>query len=100
MEEMADAQARLDELITAGERAETLVEEWTTRHFTGTADDGRIIATTDALGSLLTLDISPVTRRRLDTVQLADAILAAIVTAEQAAEQAKDELMNGLRLTP
>ncbi|MEU8247155.1 YbaB/EbfC family nucleoid-associated protein [Nonomuraea sp. NPDC048916] len=96
MEEISDAQARLDELLAAAERAEKLVEEWSTREFTGHADDGRIVATADPLGALVGLEISPLSRRRLDATGLADAILAAIRAAEKAASAAKDELMNDL----
>ncbi|GGO83005.1 YbaB/EbfC family nucleoid-associated protein [Nonomuraea cavernae] len=97
MDEITDAQARLDELIAAAERAEARVEEWSARTFTGQADDGRITATTDFLGVLVSLEISPLSRRRLDATALADAILAAINAAEEAAAAAKDELMDDLR---
>lgn len=96
MEEIRDAQARLDELVAAAERAETLVEEWTAREFTGRADDGRITAATDPLGALVSLEISPSSRRRLDATGLADAILTAISAAQEAAAAATEELMNEL----
>ncbi|WP_113700927.1 YbaB/EbfC family nucleoid-associated protein [Nonomuraea lactucae] len=97
MEEIRDAQVRLDELAAAAERAEAMVEEWSVREFAGRADDGGIVATAGVLGTLLRLEISPLSRRRLDATGLADAILAAVVAAEEAAADAKEELTAGLR---
>ncbi|MFI6500356.1 hypothetical protein [Nonomuraea typhae] len=97
MDDMHLMQARLDELIAAGERAETLVEEWNTRRHTAGADHGRIVAVTDALGTLVSLDISPLSRRNLDAVQMADALMKAISGAEEAAAAAHADLMDGLR---
>ncbi|MFD1931562.1 MULTISPECIES: YbaB/EbfC family nucleoid-associated protein [Nonomuraea] len=94
---MEAAQARLDDLVTLADRADDMVDRWSAGEFTASADEGRIVATTDALGSLLSLDISPVSRRRLDAVELADAILTAVVAAEDAAAASKDELMEDLR---
>ncbi|SDH82535.1 YbaB/EbfC family nucleoid-associated protein [Nonomuraea jiangxiensis] len=96
MQEMYEAMARLDQLVAAAGRAEEMVAEWSARQFVGRADEGRIVATTDALGALLTLEISPLSRKRLDARRLADEILAAVVRAEQAAAASKDELMTGL----
>ncbi|GAA2356587.1 hypothetical protein GCM10010404_06390 [Nonomuraea africana] len=97
MQEMEDAQARLDGLMAVAARAEALVEEWSVREFTGRADEGRIVAATDSLGGLLRLEISPLSRRRLGAQQLADAILTAIRTAEEEAVIAKEELLHDLR---
>ncbi|MBB3728431.1 DNA-binding protein YbaB [Nonomuraea dietziae] len=97
MQEMEAVQAKLDDLMALADRADDMVDQWSIREFTASADEGRIVATTDALGSLLKLDINPLSRRRLDAVELADAILTAVVAAEEAAATSKDELMNGLR---
>ncbi|MEV4168419.1 YbaB/EbfC family nucleoid-associated protein [Nonomuraea sp. NPDC049709] len=94
---MLEAMARLEELAAAARRAEELTSEWGTRRFVGRADEGRIVATTDALGALVELEIHPVSRKRLDARRLGDEILAAVVQAEAAAAAAKDELMDDLR---
>lgn len=88
MREMEEAMARLDELISSARRAEEAVAEWSARRFTGTADQGRIVATTDALGILLDLRIHPLSRSRLDARRLADEILSAITRAERDAASA------------
>ncbi|WP_240777089.1 YbaB/EbfC family nucleoid-associated protein [Nonomuraea basaltis] len=93
---MYDAMARLEELAGKARRAEEIVAEWSARQFVGRAEEGRIVATTDALGTLLTLEISPLSRKRLDATRLADAILAAIAQAEEAAAASKGQLMNTL----
>ncbi|TDD12821.1 YbaB/EbfC family DNA-binding protein [Nonomuraea deserti] len=93
---MEEAQARLEALIAAAERAEARVEEWTAAEFTGRADGGGIVAVTDALGILTRLEISPRSRRKLDATNLADAILAAITTAEEAAAASRDEFLTDL----
>ncbi|MEO3793263.1 YbaB/EbfC family nucleoid-associated protein [Nonomuraea sp. B10E15] len=93
---MEEAQARLDALIAAAERAEARVEEWTAAEFTGRADRGGIVAVTDALGVLTRLEISPRSRRKLDAANLADAIFAAITTAEEAAAAARDKFLADL----
>ncbi|MEU4578003.1 YbaB/EbfC family nucleoid-associated protein [Nonomuraea sp. NPDC023979] len=97
---MQDANARLEELIAAAARAEARVDEWSAAEFTGRADDGGIVAVTDALGALTRLDISPRTRRRLDATNLAAAILQAISTAEEAATASRDALLTDLHPGP
>ncbi|QYC38708.1 hypothetical protein Nocox_05405 [Nonomuraea coxensis DSM 45129] len=89
MDEMDEAMARLDALMAGARRAEEAVAEWSARRFTGRADEGRIEATTDALGVLVGLRIHPVSRARMDARRLADAITAAIQRAEEAAESAR-----------
>lgn len=89
MREMEEAMARLGELVAAARRAEEAVARWRDRQFTGKADEGRITATTDALGTLIGLRIHPVSRSRLDARGLAGEILTAITSAEEAAERAR-----------
>lgn len=93
MEDMEEAQARLEALFAAAERAEARAEEWSAAEFVGQADEGKIVAVTDALGVLKRLEISPWSRKRLDATGLADAIFAAITTAEEAAAAAKDAML-------
>ncbi|MGW0801892.1 YbaB/EbfC family nucleoid-associated protein [Nonomuraea sp. NPDC002799] len=93
---MHEAMARLERLVATARRAEEMVSEWSSRQFVGRADEGRIVATADALGTLVALEISTVSRRRLDARRLADEILAAVVKAEQAAADSKDDLMGRL----
>jgi DNA-binding protein YbaB len=97
VQEMDELMARLDQIASAARRAEEKAAEWSARQFVGRADEGRIVATTDALGALIELEISPMSRKRLDARRLADEILAAVTKAEDAAAAAKDELMSGLR---
>jgi DNA-binding protein YbaB len=94
---MDEAMARLEAIIASAERAEEKAAEWRVRQFVGRADQGRIVATANALGVLVNLEIHPLSRRRLDARRLADEITAAIVKAEEAAVAARDELTNGLR---
>ncbi|MCA2220885.1 YbaB/EbfC family nucleoid-associated protein [Nonomuraea aurantiaca] len=96
MEGMEEAQARLAALIAAAEQAEARVEEWSAAEFAGVADEGGIVAVTDALGTITRLEISPRSRRRLDATGLAAAILAAITTAEEAAVASRDALLGSL----
>ncbi|MEV0353926.1 YbaB/EbfC family nucleoid-associated protein [Nonomuraea sp. NPDC050680] len=96
MEGMEEAQARLEALIAAAEQAEARVEEWSAAEFAGVADEGGIVAVTDAIGTITRLEISPRSRRRLDATGLAAAILAAITTAEEAAAASRDALLGSL----
>ncbi|MCF6476526.1 YbaB/EbfC family nucleoid-associated protein [Nonomuraea sp. MG754425] len=95
MREMQEAMARLEALAASARQAEERAAEWSVRRFTGRADEGRIVATVDALGVLAELEIHPLSRRRLDARRLGDEILNAIVRAEEAAAIAKDELTGG-----
>jgi DNA-binding protein YbaB len=97
---MEEAQARLEALIATAERAEARVEAWSAAEFSGRADEGGIVAVTDALGTLTRLEISPRSRRRLDATNLAAAILAAITTAEEAAATSRDALLADLHPAP
>ncbi|MFG1941920.1 YbaB/EbfC family nucleoid-associated protein [Nonomuraea sp. NPDC048826] len=90
---MEEAMARLEELIATARRAERAAAEWRARRFTGRADEGRVVAVTDALGTLLDLRVHPLTRSRADARRLADAILAAITAAEDQAEAARTGLL-------
>ncbi|MEU7853299.1 YbaB/EbfC family nucleoid-associated protein [Nonomuraea sp. NPDC049141] len=99
MEGMAEAQARLEALIAAAEQAEARVEEWSATEFTGEADQGGIVAVTDALGTITRLEISPRSRRRLDATGLAAALLTAITTAEEDAAASRDALLGDLHPT-
>ncbi|WP_223167048.1 YbaB/EbfC family nucleoid-associated protein [Nonomuraea sp. SYSU D8015] len=94
---MDELMERLEAITAAGRRAEEMTAEWSTRQFVGRADEGRIVATADALGTLTKLEISPLSRKRLDARRLADEIVAAVSKAEEAAAAAKDELMSNLR---
>lgn len=52
----------------------------------------------DAVGNLLALDISVLSKRRHDGVTLADAVVVAIHAAEQAAAEAKDAMTSNLNM--
>lgn len=95
--EMRELMERLDAVVASARRAEERAAEWSARQFVGRADEGRIVARTDALGTLVALEIHPLSRKRLDARRLADEITAAVVMAERAATDARDELMNAPR---
>ncbi|HEX4812433.1 MAG TPA: YbaB/EbfC family nucleoid-associated protein [Nonomuraea sp.] len=90
---MDELMARLEAIAETARRAEEMAAEWSTRRFVGRADEGRVIATTDALGTLLDLQISPLSRARLDPRRLADEITTAITKAEEAAATAMKDLL-------
>lgn len=96
MGDMDEAMARLEHLISTARQAEERTAEWSARRHVGRADDGRVVATADALGTLVALEISPVSRKRLDARRLADEILVAVTKAEQSAAESRDELLRGL----
>lgn len=78
------------------EQVETTVAGWMGQEFTGTADEERIIATVDAMGSLAYIEVSSLSVRRLDNLSLGDAIVAAVHAAEATAEQAKAQMLGSL----
>ncbi|WP_327092410.1 YbaB/EbfC family nucleoid-associated protein [Nonomuraea sp. NBC_01738] len=82
---------RLERLTAA--QSEAVAEQFATRTFTGEADRGGIVATVDAMGTLLALDISRLSKRRLDGVTLGDALIEAVHAAEQAANEARTAMM-------
>ncbi|WP_219504339.1 YbaB/EbfC family nucleoid-associated protein [Nonomuraea ceibae] len=85
-EQLAGATARIEEIVAA----------WSTRTFTGSADSGGVVATVDAAGGLLSVDISVVSKRRHDGVTLGDAIVAAVRAAENAAAESQDAMTREL----
>ncbi|WP_433251323.1 YbaB/EbfC family nucleoid-associated protein [Streptosporangium sp. CA-135522] len=91
-----DERGELEDLRELGERlAETsarigeTMAAWASLRFTGTAADGGVVATVDTTGNLLALDISVVSKRRLDGVTLGDAVVKAIRAAERAAAESE-----------
>ncbi|MEU0566631.1 YbaB/EbfC family nucleoid-associated protein [Nonomuraea sp. NPDC005983] len=85
-----------EQLERMSAEAEAVVAEWGAREFTGSADDGGVVATVDAAGTLLALDVSQLSKRRHDGVTLGDAVVAAVHAAEQAAAEAKTTMMRDL----
>ncbi|MEV4294866.1 YbaB/EbfC family nucleoid-associated protein [Microbispora rosea] len=92
---MRELRARMERLTAAAALMDELATEWSAREHTGRADEGRITATVDAVGTLRALDIHPLSMRRLDGRALAEAVLTAVRRAEAAAEAAKEELLRG-----
>ncbi|GAA3470093.1 YbaB/EbfC family nucleoid-associated protein [Nonomuraea roseola] len=94
-----DELRRLTELLSkdSGE-ADAAVSAWSTQQYTGTADHDGVVATVDAVGNLVALDISVVSKRRLDGVTLGDAVVAAVHAAEKAAATAKATMLENLRV--
>lgn len=97
MPDMDEAMARLEHVLSTARQAEQRTAEWSTRHHVGRADEGRIVATANAVGTLVALEISPLSRKRLNAIRLADEILAAISKAEQSAAESRDALLRSLQ---
>ncbi|MGI5161063.1 YbaB/EbfC family nucleoid-associated protein [Microbispora sp. CA-102843] len=95
MDEMRELRARMERLADAAALMDELATEWSTREYTGRADEGRITAIVDAVGTLRTVDIHPLSMRRLDSRALAEAVLKAVRRAEAAAEASKEEMLRG-----
>ncbi|MFI6909413.1 YbaB/EbfC family nucleoid-associated protein [Nonomuraea sp. NPDC050394] len=89
MDEMWEPRTSAEQLAAASAKIDPIVESWIARTFTATSADGGVVATVDAAGSLLSLDISALSKRRYDSVTLADAVVAAVHAAEAMAAQAK-----------
>ncbi|MFF4123990.1 Conserved DNA-binding protein YbaB [Microbispora rosea] len=92
---MRELRTRMERLTAAAALMDELATEWSTREHTGRADEGRITATVDAVGTLRALEIHPLSMRRLDGRALAEAVLTAVRRAEAAAEAAKEDLLRG-----
>lgn len=89
MDEIRELQMLAEQLAGASARIDPIVEDWSARTFTGTAAQGGVVATVDAVGTLLALDISALSKRRHDGVTLGDEVVAAVHAAERMAAQAK-----------
>lgn len=98
MDEMNELRRLAEQMSAASAEIEAAVAEWGARQFTGTADRGGVVATVDAVGNLLALDISVLSKRRHDGVTLGDAVVVAIHAAEQAAAEAKNAMTSGLNV--
>ncbi|MEU6407434.1 YbaB/EbfC family nucleoid-associated protein [Microbispora sp. NPDC046933] len=92
---MRELRARMERLEAAAALMDELATEWITREYAGRADEGRVTATVDAVGTLLALDIHPLSMRRLDSRSLAEAVVTAVRRAEAAAEAAKEQMLRG-----
>lgn len=95
MDELSGLRALTERLSAVAARMDELAAEWSTRQYAGRADEGRVTATVDAVGTLRSLDIHPLSMRRLDSRSLAEAVVTAVRRAEAAAEAAKEELLRG-----
>ncbi|WP_249346465.1 YbaB/EbfC family nucleoid-associated protein [Microbispora sp. H11081] len=92
---MRDLRARMERLSAAAAWMDELAAEWSTREHVGRADEGRITATVDAVGTLRALDIHPLSMRGLDSRALAEAVLKAVRRAEAAAREAQEAMLRG-----
>jgi len=93
---MDDLREPAERLEAMSARAETVAGEWSEREFTGSADNGGVVATVNPVGTLKALDISRLSKRGNDGVTLGDAVVEAVHAAEAAAEEAKDAMMREL----
>ncbi|MFD9941188.1 YbaB/EbfC family nucleoid-associated protein [Nonomuraea sp. NPDC059023] len=96
MDEMRQLRMYAERLAGASAKIDPIVEKWSARTFTGAAAEGGVVATVDAAGTLVALDISALGKRRNDGIALADAVVAAVEAAEGMAAQAKAEMMDEL----
>jgi nucleoid-associated protein EbfC len=92
----AQAQRMLDELPAMLRGFEEAITAWSGQDFTGSSDEGRIIATVNAAKLLKELQIDIRAKRELDNLTLGDRIVEAIKAAEDAAEQARLGVFKGL----
>jgi len=65
---MDDLREPAERLEAMSARAETVAGEWSEREFTGSADNGGVVATVDPVGTLKALDISRLSKRGNDGV--------------------------------
>lgn len=88
----------MDNIAQFAEQVQSAVHGWQKMEFTGTADEGRIVARVNAIGALTAIDIHLLSKRRLDNVSLGEAITSAVNAAEDAAKQGQAELMDGIQI--
>lgn len=74
------------------------IGRWLESEHVGTANDGQIVAVVSATGKLVSVSISPLSKRRLDNLTLGDAITEAIVNAEQEARRAKSSMFGDMEI--
>src|SRR5258708_3613592 len=79
-------------------QVETSVADWSTREFVGEADEGRITANVSAVGELRSINIHLLSKRKLDNISLAEAIVTAILAGEEAAATAKSAMLSSLSI--
>lgn len=85
----------MDNIFEFADQIQTAVNDWQKMEFTGTADEGRIVARVNAIGALTAIDIHILSKRRLDNITLGEAITSAVNAAEDAAQKGQLELMDG-----
>jgi DNA-binding protein YbaB len=93
---MDDLRKLAERMEAMSATAETIAQEWSERRFIGSADRGGVVATVDAAGALVALEVSSLSKRRNDGRTLGDAAVAAVHAAEQAAVEAKEAMMREL----
>ncbi|MEV4892479.1 YbaB/EbfC family nucleoid-associated protein [Nonomuraea sp. NPDC055795] len=93
MDEMRRLRTLAEQLAGASATIEPVVESWSSRTFTAASAEGGVVATVDAAGTLLALDISALSKRRYDGVSLADAVVVAVHAAEETAAEAKAAML-------
>lgn len=79
----------IDQMPALLDNIQRNINSWLKSEYTGTANEGQIVATVSAAGSLTSLSISPLSKRRLDNLTLGDSIAEAIRNAEREAHRAK-----------
>lgn len=74
------------------------IKGWMRAEHRGTANDDQIVAVVSATGELISMSISPLSKRRLDNLTLGDAIAEAIRNAEQEAQRARGAMFGDLEV--
>lgn len=89
----------LQEQISAAlAAAEAYSREAPAREYTGTAADGMVTAVVSGARELRSIDIHVLARRRLDNITLGEAVVAAVLAAEQQASDAQRALLGGIEV--
>jgi nucleoid-associated protein EbfC len=87
-----------DQITAALAAAEQYARDAPAREYTGTAADGMVTAVVSGARELRSIDIHLLARRRLDNVTLGEAVVAAVVAAEQQAADAQRALLAGIEV--
>jgi nucleoid-associated protein EbfC len=87
-----------DQIAAALAAAEEFARTAPEQTYTGSAADGHVTATVSGARELRSIDIHLLARRRLDTVSLGEAVVAAVLAAEEQAEQRQRAMLAGIEV--
>ncbi len=99
MDDNADVLAQIiDQIPSVLDRIQHNINGWLRSEYTGTANEGQIVAVVSATGELTSMSVSLLSKRRLDNLTLGDAIAEAIRNAEQEAQRARGAMFGDLEV--